>query len=399
MLLIILACLVLLLIGLLEKRKHDQEIDKIPLRINVNGIRGKSTVTRLITGILTEANYKTVGKTTGTEARMIYWDRSEKPIVRKPEGANIKEQKFMLQKASSKGAEAFVSECMAINPEYQRILQQDFLKANVGVILNVYEDHMDIMGPSLDHVADGFTSTIPYNGKLIVGKGPYYELFTKIAKERNTEVFTADEDEIPEGFLQRFSYMVFPENITIPLAVAKAVGIDKETALRGMLRANPDPGALRILSLAQAGKEPSFMINGFAANDAHSTLSIWDRLKDSAFMKDDTMIIMNCREDRVDRTKDFCENVLPYLPANKLVLIGRNVYPALKAMEKGLLPYNRVINLEAEDREMILETVKREANGSTIYGVGNIHGMGELFMEELRKSPDVIERNVGEEAI
>ena len=50
---------------------QKRNVEKIPIRVNINGIRGKSTVTRLITSILTEAGYKTVGKTTGTAARMI----------------------------------------------------------------------------------------------------------------------------------------------------------------------------------------------------------------------------------------------------------------------------------------------------------------------------------------
>ena len=82
---VILVCFFLVLrYGVLEQKQHQKNIDSIPIRINVNGIRGKSTVTRLITGIVTEAGYKTVGKTTGTSARMIYsFTDDEKPIVRR----------------------------------------------------------------------------------------------------------------------------------------------------------------------------------------------------------------------------------------------------------------------------------------------------------------------------
>ena len=40
-------------------------------RIHVNGIRGKSSVTRLIAAALREGKVKTLGKTTGTAARTI----------------------------------------------------------------------------------------------------------------------------------------------------------------------------------------------------------------------------------------------------------------------------------------------------------------------------------------
>ncbi len=61
------------LMAFLNKNAIRSISDSIPVRVNVNGIRGKSTVTRLITGVIQEAKYKTVGKTTGTSARMIYW--------------------------------------------------------------------------------------------------------------------------------------------------------------------------------------------------------------------------------------------------------------------------------------------------------------------------------------
>ena len=85
---IIVLCIVTLLaFGIREQLAQKRNVKKIPIRVNINGIRGKSTVTRLITGILTEAGYKTVGKTTGTEARMIYWFQDEEdPIVRTTRG-------------------------------------------------------------------------------------------------------------------------------------------------------------------------------------------------------------------------------------------------------------------------------------------------------------------------
>jgi len=70
---IFICAIFLLCFGIVEQKRHQKRLDSIPVRVNVNGIRGKSTVTRLITGVIQEAKYKTVGKTTGTSARMIYW--------------------------------------------------------------------------------------------------------------------------------------------------------------------------------------------------------------------------------------------------------------------------------------------------------------------------------------
>ena len=78
---------ILLILGIREQLAQKRNVEKIPIRVNINGIRGKSTVTRLITSILTEAGYRTIGKTTGTAARMIYWFQDDEDIiVRKPQG-------------------------------------------------------------------------------------------------------------------------------------------------------------------------------------------------------------------------------------------------------------------------------------------------------------------------
>ncbi|MDZ5782226.1 poly-gamma-glutamate synthase PgsB [Marinococcus luteus] len=399
MLLLYGSCIAIAAVGIFELRRHQKRVEQIPLRVNVNGVRGKSTVTRLITGMLSEADYKVVGKTTGTQARTIYWDRTEKPIERSLEGPNIREQKEILKHASSLEANAFVSECMAINPDYQRVLQEKFLQANVSVILNVFEDHMETLGPTLKYVAEAFSSTIPYNGKLILSNGPYFHYFSEIAEKRNTEVYLANPEEIPDGFIDKFDYMLFPENIAAALAVARAVDIDKRTALSGMLNANPDPGALRIVTLEDGSRERSHFVNGFAANDARSTLEIWSRVRSSSYMTDNPVIIMNCREDRVDRTEEFTKYVLPYLPAEKLILIGGNVRPITQAFDQGELPFNSVINLEGEDADAILARVKREASHSLIFGIGNIHGAAEEFMEKLYDSPETLISKVGEEAM
>ena len=66
--------LALFVLGVLENALHQRNVEKIPIRIHVNGTRGKSTTTRLIAGILRQAGYRVVAKTTGTAARLIFED-------------------------------------------------------------------------------------------------------------------------------------------------------------------------------------------------------------------------------------------------------------------------------------------------------------------------------------
>ncbi|MFF2441974.1 poly-gamma-glutamate synthase PgsB [Priestia megaterium] len=383
---VILICLCLVLAyGAWEQIKHQKNIDSIPVRININGIRGKSTVTRLITGIVTEAGYKTVGKTTGTSARMIYWfTEEEKPIVRRPEGPNIGEQRRVVKEAARLEAEALVSECMAVNPDYQITFQEKMIQANIGVIVNVLEDHMDVMGPTLDEVAEAFLATIPYKGHLITIDGPYLEYFKTVAAKRRTKVIVADNSRITDEFLRKFDYMVFPDNASLALAVAEALDIPEEVAFRGMLNAHPDPGAMRITQFGDP-KAPAFLVNGFAANDAASTLRIWERVGEIGYSVDSPIVIMNCRPDRVDRTEQFARDVLPYIKTDILVLIGETTSPIMDAYNEGKIPAKEIWDLEGHSTEEIFNKLRPELHNRMIYGVGNIHGAAEPLIEVMKE--------------
>ena len=57
--------------GLIEFALHQKRIYSIPIRIHVNGTRGKSSVTRLIGSALREGGIQTISKVTGTYPRLI----------------------------------------------------------------------------------------------------------------------------------------------------------------------------------------------------------------------------------------------------------------------------------------------------------------------------------------
>ncbi|MBM7631628.1 poly-gamma-glutamate synthase PgsB [Geomicrobium sediminis] len=379
----------LLGLGIYEKRKHQVEVNKVPLRINVNGSRGKSTVTRLIAGVLMEDGIKTVGKMTGTAARMFYWDTDEeRPIKRRPEGANIREQKGAMKEAADRGAEAFVSECMAVAPDYQRVLQENWMQANITVIVNVVEDHMEVMGPTLDHMVDAYKETIPYNGKLIISPSPYVEYFKIEARKRNTEVFVADTDAVPKSYLTKFEYMIFPENVALALAVAKALDIDENTAGRGMLKAKAAPGVTRVFPFDTKTKgKASFFVNGFSANEPASTLKIWENVVELGYPSEQPIIVMNCRSDRPERTEQFAKDLLPEIEMDKLIVIGEGIGPIQSAYDDGRLRVNELVNFEGYDANDVFDYLEQVVDGQVVYGIGNYHGAVPLIerLETIKK--------------
>src|SRR5512133_1031031 len=95
------ALLALLVAGLVEQRNHRRALARIGVRVLVNGIRGKSSITRLCAGALRGGGLSVVAKTTGTAARFITPDGEEEPVYRKFGLANIVEQIGIVRRAAA----------------------------------------------------------------------------------------------------------------------------------------------------------------------------------------------------------------------------------------------------------------------------------------------------------
>lgn len=387
-LLLVLGFSVILLVpGIWEKQRNEKYIQQIPIRINVNGIRGKSTATRLITAILQEAGYYAIGKTTGTAARMIYWDSDEeKELIRKPHGVRISEQLEVIEEAAELGADALVCECMAIRPEYQETYQHQMLKSTITVIVNVLEDHLEEMGPTTKQIAWAFAKTIPYNGIAVIPDCEYTRYFQSVARKRGTICYVIDDSEIKQDYLDLFSYKLFDHNCAVALTVARALKIPDEIAYRGMLKAHPDPGALKITEIGRG----AIFVNAFAANDPASSLEIWEIVKEMEFPTEAPIVVMNCRPDRVDRTQQFVKDFLPYIPHATLLVIGESTRECTVAYRRGKLP--NVVKyrcIEGTDVPRIMRYLETIMDNRLIMGVGNIHGIGEEFIGALMETrPD-----------
>lgn len=383
---IVLACgAVLLALGILERRNLNRNVKRLPLRINVNGIRGKSTVTRLIAAILEEAGYRVVGKTTGTSARMFVWNRAEEiEIKRRPVGPNIGEQVSVIQRAVSFGADALVCECMAVKPEYQEIYQHQIIQANLVVITNVVEDHLDEMGPTTDQIAQAFAGTIPEHGTLVITKGPYARYFRGEAARRDTRVICVDPEGVEDGYLRAFPYLAFKNNCALGLGVARALGIDEETARRAMLKARPDPGSTNVYRLSHGGQS-CWMVNAFAANEPASSKAIWQEVQSMDIPARRSILILCCRDDRIDRTRQFVDDFLPFVRADRMLVIGTGTNAVLAAYRTRRFSHiDACVDLTGRKSAEIIAALE-QGDGlaeSLIFCAGNIHGEAEAFLEE-----------------
>lgn len=287
----------ILLFGLLERWEQRRCLVAVPIRIHINGTRGKSTVTRLVHGALLAAGLPAVGKTTGTAARLLLPDGTERPVPRRSH-PTIREQLWALRQARRAGARAAVLECMAVRPELQWVAEQEMVRATVGVITNVRPDHAEVMGQTLEQVAASLGNTIPRRGLLVHGEPRFAGYFRERAAAAGTEARLAEAlppGEVPPWLL---------EDMAIALTVTRALGIADEVALAGMKRAVPDPGALQWVQL----RGGISALDASAANDPESLASL---LAIERGVGPSTLLVYNHRADRPERLRTFLAASLP----------------------------------------------------------------------------------------
>ena len=68
------------------------------------------------------------------------------------------------------GADILVIECMALQPEYQRVSGKNMLHCDIGVITNARLDHMDVMGETREEILSCLMEMLPENGLIFTAE-------------------------------------------------------------------------------------------------------------------------------------------------------------------------------------------------------------------------------------
>ncbi|MBO0888931.1 poly-gamma-glutamate synthase PgsB, partial [Candidatus Bathyarchaeota archaeon] len=267
----------LTLIGYREWKNHRTNLESIPIRIHVNGSRGKTGTCRLIGAALRANGLKVITKTTGKMPTMIDVSGRELQIRESesdgfPEG-NIREQKNAVALAAKQGAQALVVECMALTPEVQKVSEEKFIRATVGVITNIRHDHLDVIGPDLVSAARNLCLMIPRNQVVVTCEENLLWKVKQEAEKRGTSVVTADPKSVTDELIDSFPYITFKENVAIALKVSQLLGLDREKSLRGMLQSIPDYGTVRLFN--RVGRQgPYVVVSAFGVNDVDSLTTV-----------------------------------------------------------------------------------------------------------------------------
>lgn len=364
------------LYGIYEYRRHSLNIRQIPTRIHVNGTRGKSSVTRLIGGGLKGGGKRVFIKTTGTSPRTIGVDGYEQPI-RRAGSANIIEQLGITREAVEARAEFFVVECMALIPNLQYITEHQMIKSQVGVITNIREDHLDVMGPTVENVGESICNTIPEKALLFTAERRFIDMIRERAAAIRTRVIESDPETVQPEDLTGFSYLEHRDNVALALAVCNHFGVDKKSALDGMYAINPDPGVLRKYGLMSNGHSIEF-VNAFAANDPDSYKAIWEMLHLHKGNEKRLVVLVNSRRDRIQRAEQLGEFIARELEADFFVISGQATRPLVnKAISNGL-PAEIIHDMGGQSAGEVFDYIVNSAEKDTlVVGIGNIVGLGE----------------------
>jgi poly-gamma-glutamate synthase PgsB/CapB len=185
---------VYLLVKLVESLVHHRLLQRVPLRIHVNGTRGKSQTTELITYGLQAAGIKAMGKVTGSVPTLLHTDRRRTEIKRIAP-TSIHEQQWVIRQAAQEKAQVLVLECMAIKLELQRVSEQRMIRSQIGVITNVRPDHTDLLGESGEAIAHALTCTIPSHGTLFTTEETHRTILAQEAEKLGTRLVPVSVDE------------------------------------------------------------------------------------------------------------------------------------------------------------------------------------------------------------
>jgi len=368
-----------------EWRRHQRTLRRIPIRVHVNGTRGKSSVTRLIAAALREHRVATVAKTTGTAARLILPDGAERPIPRDGR-PNIGELTRTMHEAARLGARAVVFECMAVDPDLQRVAEERIVVPTITVVTNARLDHTDVQGASPEEIARAFA--VRRRGTLVTSDPVVARIHGPRLRHGGGTVHLVSGLDVDATATPAMTYIEHPDNLAIALEVARIAGIPRDVALRGVSRAHADPGAACVIELAHPSGAWR-LVNLFAANDPESTFAALEAIQAAFGDIERPVLLFAARNDRVARSSEFAA-VLAHEHARfaRVVVWGERTRAMLRKARRRGVPSSVIVDAgfrpPAALTELLLACMQADR---TVVGVGNIIGPAQVLLDFLAETP------------
>ncbi|MCQ2411980.1 MAG: poly-gamma-glutamate synthase PgsB [Sphaerochaetaceae bacterium] len=362
MVLCIVLTLALLALGVVESIVHQKNLKRIKIRILVNGTRGKTTTAKLLVAAMNEGGIRTLGRTTGSEAQILFPDGHVEPFVRK-RGASILEMKSLFRLAVKENVEAVVVECMALRPENQSAIAKTLVKPTHVVITNTYIDHIPEMGDSIKQTAYVMGLSVPAGAKLFVTEPHYENLKAEIHQVEASQ-------KTIEG-----SVPIHAENYALAKAVLDSLHIGPEALENGAKTIVPDVG----LHESFTAKGGAFFVPTFSVND----LTCMKQTVEKAVAENEgkrIWLIFNNRSDREYRILLMDRVIRCY--KEKLAgvyCIGEYTWKVSRHFARTGVP---VLRSSAKE---LFEILTKATEQDMFIGLGNIKGEGESLVDRFVK--------------
>jgi len=362
--------LIFILYLIFEYVMLQSRIHKIPLRILVNGTRGKSTTVKIIHKILQESGKKVLAKTTGDVPQLIFPDGSQKKVKRSAP-ASIIENIRILKKAAKANPDAVVLECMALQPETQRVLSHFIFKPNYTIITNIHPDHFEVMGPDITDTAHSISECFSKDSSIILTKGTM-QLLSRVPR-RHAGMHQAENEEFPVHF-KNIPHQIINENWAVISTLAGKLNLDKKTTEQCFTDAWKSID--QRISYLLPNQNAEFW-NLFSANDSHTSDSFMrKRLGENSFDRN-LLCYLNCRADRPLRTKEFVNLILGKYSQAEIWLIGDG-----KHLAKNIFR-NHAMDIKLISDQQAVQNIKSGFSRETLlFCLGNFKGM-ESFISEI----------------
>lgn len=357
MILVLCLFIVLVVLGILESFFHKRNVESIPIRILINGTRGKTTVCRMLIKALNDKGIKTLGRTTGSEALIVYSDGREVPVKRRKR-ANIIEMVSFFRLAKKEKPECVVIECMALSEENQKTIGSRLVCPTHTVILNSYVDHIVEIGKTREETIRVLAKSINKDSVLFATEREYegYGKEFHLIDNRHFDISS--------------SHPLHDENISAAVDVLAFFGIDEEEALKSIVEYSPDIGLIRDFDIPGG----VLFVNSFSVNDPKSMHDEIVRVK--AFGKK-VNLIFNSRFDREYRVLSFEEALKDIDFVERVYVIGD-----YKSKVMRHIKHKAKIDAEKISPDDLLELIYK-SDDMVYLGLGNIKGDGEVLVKKV----------------
>jgi hypothetical protein len=291
-------------------------IEAVPIRVLVTGVRGKSGVCRLLHAAFSACGFRAYTRITGVLPRELGPEGGR--VILRAGPASFREMKWWLARLPPASAQVIIAENSSLRGEYQEALAR-WVKPAALVWTTLREDHREIWGPGTEAAFEALFRGVPKNTPVICGSElDRREILERFGKNRNAVFFAGGESAADEVFAHHKA------NIVLALGVCRFFGLDGETAEKACRELKPDIADFRILCGKSGAPSDGRLAAAFSANDIESTRALF---AETGWRPEETTLLYHHRSDRGARLKSFMPWIQEYT-WKEVAFTGPRIWPA-----------------------------------------------------------------------